>query len=247
MQSLSKLVAVAGAASRRKAVDLIRAGRVKISGRVVLNPALHVDPEAATITLDGRPLRVEPRVYLLMNKPAGVLSAVSDTRGRQTVADIVPERLRAVGLHPVGRLDRDTTGLLLLTNDGDLTYRLTHPRYEVEKEYWLAVEGELTDDQVEALGRGVEIDGSVRAPVAVRRLEDAEPYQLAVIIKEGRRRQVRRMLAAVGADVQLLRRVREGSLRLGDLPTGAVRPLSDGEMRLLRPKSRTRGRPASKR
>ncbi len=219
--------------SRRKAFAAIREGRLTRDGRVVVDPsAPYTDGRLA---LDGRGLSIgaPPKVYLLMNKPAGLLSAVSDARGRTTVIDLVPERLRASGLHPVGRLDQDSTGLLLLTNDGDLTHRLTHPRNEVEKEYWLALAKPLSDAGLEALRGGVEIDGAVRAPVRVERLEDAAPYEISVVIREGRKRQVRRMVAAVGGRTQMLMRVREGELRLGRLVEGSVRELNPRELRLL--------------
>ncbi len=232
-KTLLRAVIEATGLSRRKAFAAIRDGRVTADGRSAVDPS--APWPGGALAIDGRPLAAAapPKTYLLMNKPPGVLSAVSDARGRRTVIDILPPRLRVPGLHPVGRLDRDTTGLLLLTNDGDLTYRLTHPKHEVEKEYRVAVAGGLTDEQVEALRRGVEIDGRVRRPVGVRALADEGPYQVAMVIKEGRKRQVRRMLGAVGARVVHLERVREGSLHLRSLPLGAARPLTGAELRAL--------------
>ncbi len=219
--------------SRRKAFEAIRGGRLTIDGRPATDPSA---PYAGgRLMVDGKAVGVSAaaKVYLVMNKPADVLTAVSDARGRTTVLDLVPPDLRARGLHPVGRLDRDSTGLLILTNDGDLTYRLTHPKHEVEKEYWFTTEQGLESEQLSALQDGVELDGETRRPVAVRRLRGHPPFEASIVIREGRYRQVRRMVQAVGGQVRLLRRVREGALRLGELAPGAVRPLSAAELRAL--------------
>lgn len=233
MTTLLRAVVRASGLSRRKAFAAIRAGRVGVDGTPAADPSAPYT--GGTLSLDGRPLAPPPTgaTYLLLNKPPGFLSAVTDARGRPTVIDLVPEALRAPGLHPVGRLDLESAGLLILTNDGDLTYRLTHPRHEVEKEYWLALASPISDGQLAALRRGVEMDGQLRRPLRLRRLQ-RHPFQLAVTIREGRKRQVRRMLAAVGARVTLLRRVREGPLSLGSLPEGAVRVLTAEEVDRLR-------------
>lgn len=234
MTTLLRAVVRASGLSRRKAFAAIRAGRVSV------DDAPAVDPSApytgGVLSLDGRPLAAPPAgaIYLLLHKPPGFLSAVTDDRGRATVMDLVPAALRAPGLHPVGRLDLDSAGLLILTNDGDLTYRLTHPRHEVEKEYWLALASPISDAQLAALRRGVEMDGQLRRPLRLRRLLRQPPFQLSVTICEGRKRQVRRMLAAVGARVTRLRRVREGPLSLGSLPEGALRVLTAEEVDRLR-------------
>jgi pseudouridine synthase len=170
----------------------------------------------------------------MLNKPPGFITTVSDERGRRTVFDLIPEALRAPGLHPVGRLDRDTSGLLLLTTDGDLTYALTHPKYEVEKEYWLRLAEPATETQLTALRSGVEIDGQVRRPLRLRRLIGAGPFELAITLREGRNREVRRMVEAVGARVTALRRVREGPLTLERLPEGQARHLTPEEVAALR-------------
>ncbi len=219
--------------SRRRAFEAIRGGRLTVGGWPATDPSAPY--EGGELALDGQPLGVSAaaKIYLVMNKPADVLSALSDARGRTTILDVVPAGLRARGLHPVGRLDRDSTGLLILTNDGDLTYRLTHPKHQVEKEYWLATEQGLDAEQLSSLQDGIELDGEVRRPVAVRRLRGHPPFEASIVIREGRYRQVRRMVQAVGGQVKLLRRVREGSLRLGDLPSGAVRRLSAEELRAL--------------
>jgi pseudouridine synthase len=220
--------------SRRKAFAAIREGRLTVDGSVVREPSLTYS--AGRLALDGRKLDFETgeRLYLLMNKPAGTISATSDSRGRPTVLDVVPVELRLPGLHPVGRLDLDTTGLLLLTNDGSLTYRLTHPSHEVEKEYWLRSKPPLADSALERLRRGVEIDGQIRRPVEARRLADGSGFEASITIVEGRKRQVRRMIEAVGGRVTALRRVREGPLGLGNLAPGATRPLTAAELQALR-------------
>jgi len=231
-KTLLRAVIEATGLSRRKAFEAIRAGRAAEDGEQAIDPSRPYG--GGRLTLDGASIKAGAggRVYLVMNKPANVITATSDDRGRQTVLDLVSEALRAPGLHPVGRLDRDTTGLLLLTNDGDLTYSLTHPKHEVEKEYWVASEGGLSEEAIDSLRHGVMLDGKPR-PADVQRLRGQEPYDISITIREGRRRQVRRMLLAVGSSVRRLKRVREGQLRLGDLPEGAVRPLRSEELRLL--------------
>ena len=207
---------------------------MSVDGAVRLDPSSEY--ESGVLSLDGATLgRSETaRVYLLLNKPPGYVTTLSDELGRATVMDVVPQWLKAPGLHPVGRLDRDTSGLLLLTNDGDFTYALTHPRHEVEKEYWLRLAQQANEPQLDALRSGVEIDGRVRRPLRLRRLVGAEPFQLSVTLREGRRRQVRRMFEALGCRVTALRRVREGALTLGELPEGAVRALMPSEVEALR-------------
>ncbi|HEY7268579.1 MAG TPA: pseudouridine synthase [Dehalococcoidia bacterium] len=176
---------------------------------------------------------MQEHVYLMLNKPAGVITTVSDTHARQTVLDLVPVELRVRGLHPVGRLDRDTTGLLLLTNDGSLTYRLTHPSHEVEKEYWFSARPPLGDTALGRLRAGIEIDSAVRQPADLRRLPPSAGFEVSLTIREGRKRQVRRMVEAVGSRVTVLSRVREGDLLLGSLAEGAVRRLTTDELRAL--------------
>ncbi len=219
--------------SRRKAFDVIRAGRVAIDGAAVLDPSRPF--AGGSLSLDGEALGrgVPGRVYLLMHKPPGVITANFDPEGRPIVLDLVPPRLRASGLHPVGRLDRDTTGLLILTNDGDFTFRLTHPKHEVEKEYWLSASPRITDQAIQIMRGGAEIDGRIRTPVAVDRLRGQAPFEASITIREGRRRHVRRLVLATGAKVTRLRRVREGTLALGGLAEGAVRELTKAEVAAL--------------
>lgn len=226
-ERLQKILAAAGLASRRKAEELIRAGRVSVNGR----RARLGDRAAAgdEVLLDGQPVkRSQSLVTLLLYKPAGVLSAVSDDRGRKTVTELVPQ---AAGLHPVGRLDLDSEGLLLLTNDGDLTLRLTHPRYGKEKEYrvWCQ-EGAVSKQALARLLEGVELeDGLARAVKAAH-----APGGARLVLREGRKRQVRRMLKAVGYEVERLLRLRVDQLRLGDLQPGQWRRLSGAEIDRLK-------------
>jgi 23S rRNA pseudouridine2605 synthase len=234
MASLLRAVITASGLSRRKAFAAIREGRVSIDGVTQVDPsAEYADGEIALDRVVLRRLKQRP-VYLLLNKPPNYVTTASDEMGRATVMDLVPPRLRAPGLHSAGRLDRDTSGLLLLTNDGDLTYALTHPRHEVEKEYWLRLAVPADESQLDVLRAGIDLDGKLRRPARLRRLVGAEPFQYSVTLREGRNRQVRRMFEAAGNRVTALRRVREGPLRLGDLPEGAIRALSDAEVNALR-------------
>jgi 23S rRNA pseudouridine2605 synthase len=233
MQRLSKLIAAAGITSRRKAADLVRAGRVRVDGEVADNPALEVDPARARVEVDGRAVRPEPKRYFVLNKPRGPLSTVADDRGRRTVLDLLGD----VGqrLYPVGRLDADTEGLLLLTNDGDLAHRLTHPRHGVEKAYEAEVRGRPARGTVDQLERGVMLPEGPTGAVRVRMLRPGkERTLLAITVHAGRKRMIRRMLRDVGHPVLALRRTRIGSLSLGDLPLGRWRALTEGEVEELR-------------
>ena len=223
---LAKYLAHAGVASRRAAESLIATGRVSLDGAVVTDPATDVS-EASRITLDGRPLEgPEPRISYALNKPLGVVSTARDTHGRPTVVDLVPDP--GVRLYPVGRLDADTSGLMLLTNDGALANRLTHPRFEVPKTYRVTLGGRpVAERAMRALREGVELEDGLTAPARVRRLG---PHEIELTIHEGRKRQVRRMCAAVGHPVMALERVAFGPLRLGRLAPGGYRRLSEAEL-----------------
>jgi 23S rRNA pseudouridine2605 synthase len=227
---LGKYLAHAGVASRRAAEKLIADGRVTIDGRTVTDPARSVDAYSR-VTVDGRPLRgAEPRVVYAVNKPVGVVSTARDSHGRPTVVELV--RARGLRLYPVGRLDADSSGLILLTNDGELANRLTHPSFEVPKTYRAKLGGgPLSSEQLEALRRGVPLDGSPTAPALVRRLRAGE---IEMTIHEGRNRQVRRMCEALGHPVLELQRIAFGPLRLGALQPGEHRRLRDAEVERLR-------------
>jgi 23S rRNA pseudouridine2605 synthase len=233
--TLLKALTQAGLGSRRAMADAVMRGRVAVNGETVESLKHPVDTDSDAVTLDGRAVELAPEklIYIMLNKPAGVVTSVGDRRGRQTVIDILPEEYRDVRLHPVGRLDRDTTGLLLLTNDGGFTHRLSHPRFEQEKEYLARIEGRLSVEEIGALERGVELGDGVTHQAAVREAGDVPPFSYSVTIREGRKRQVRRMFAALGHRVVSLHRTRIGSLQLGALAGGEARELGAEEVRRL--------------
>jgi 23S rRNA pseudouridine2605 synthase len=237
---LAKFLAHSGVASRRASEQLVFAGRVTVGADVVRDPARDVDGSEG-IAVDGRPVRVHDgrRAVYAANKPLGVVSTASDPQGRPTVVSLVRSGRR---LYPVGRLDADTAGLILLTDDGDLAHRLTHPSYEVPRVYRARVRrAPVRAAALEALRQGVELDDDRTAPARVRRLA---PDLLEITIHEGRKRQVRRMCEAVGHPVAELTRIAFGPLGLGDLAPGAARRLTDAEVeRLRRAGSRRRPRP----
>jgi 23S rRNA pseudouridine2605 synthase len=225
---LAKYLAAAGVASRRAAEALIRSGAVAVNGEPVLDPACDVT-STDDVWLAGRPLSGETeRVVYAVNKPAGVVSTASDPQRRPTVVSLVPSQLR---LYPVGRLDIDTTGLILLTNDGELAHRLTHPRFEVDKVYRaLVANPPVRDPSLRRLRAGIELEDGRTAPASVHRVR---PDTLELTIHEGRKRQVRRMCDAVGHPVKRLERIRFGPLELGSLRPGHSRRLSAGEVEAL--------------
>jgi len=225
---LAKFLAHAGVASRRSAERLIADGRVTVGGELVTDPARDVD-ESSDVRFDGEQVAAEARVVFALNKPAGVVSTAKDTHGRPTVVSMIRSAHR---LYPVGRLDSDTTGLILLTNDGELANQLTHPRYEVPKTYLATVEpGRVSDRDLRALREGVELDDGVTSPASVRQVKFG---LLEITIREGRKRQVRRMVEAIGHRVVALERVAFGPLRLEKLAPGKYRRLSAAEIERLR-------------
>jgi 23S rRNA pseudouridine2605 synthase len=231
LERLQKTLARAGYGSRRAAEELIRAGRVRIGDRVA-RLGDRVDPMRDRVTVDGVPVPTHPQLrYLVLNKPSGVTTTLSNRHARRTVAEFIPPGPR---VFPVGRLDRDSEGLLLLTSDGELAHRLQHPRYGVEREYLVEVAGTVPTAAVRRLTRGVELeDGRARALRAAVVERGPGRTALRVVMGEGRKREVRRMLAFLGYRVVRLVRVRLGPLRLGPLRPGEVRPLEPGEVRML--------------
>ncbi len=227
---LAKFLAHAGVASRRAAEVVVREGRVTVGGEVVTDPARDVGADD-DVRVDGAPVTIrEDRVVWMVHKPRGVVSTAKDTHDRPTVVAMVDAP--GTRLYPVGRLDADTTGLILLTDDGDLANRLTHPRYEVPKTYVAHVSGGFVDEpELRALREGVELDDGRTAPAQVRQLESGV---LQLTLREGRKRQIRRMCDAVGHPVIALQRVAFGPLRLADLAEGGVRRLSPAEVQRLR-------------
>jgi 23S rRNA pseudouridine2605 synthase len=223
---INRHLAGAGLGSRRAVEELVRAGRVTVNGAVA-GLGARVGP-GDDVRVDGAPVATAALEAVLLHKPAGVVTTAADERGRRTVLDLVDSPIR---LFPVGRLDRDTTGALILTNDGDLAHRLMHPRHEVEKTYRATVRGRPDDAALDRLRAGIDLDDGPTAPAAVRRLA---PDEVEMTIHEGRNRQVRRMLAAVGHPVLRLHRSAYAGLSADDLPSGGWRPLTGTELERLR-------------
>jgi len=228
-----KYLAQCGVASRRHAEKLIAARRVTVNGKTVEKPATFVDPSSDEICVDGRAARPERKIYLLLNKPRGYVTTARDPHGRQTVTDL----LRDVGerVFPVGRLDRDVSGLLIMTNDGELAYRLTHPRFHVEKTYRAEVKGVPSRADLRRLERGVKLDEKVTAPARARIVSRDRPNVATVelVVHEGRKNQVKRMLAAVGHEVIMLTRTEMAGLKLGRLAVGQYKKLTRQQVQRL--------------
>ncbi len=230
---LNKYIAYAGVCSRRKADELISNGNVKINGVVVKEMGVDV-AEGDVVEVNGSVINAEHKnVYVAVNKPLGYITSMEDDKGRATVAELVadiPERL-----FPVGRLDYNTTGLLIMTNDGQLTYTLTHPKHEVYKTYVAKVAGVISDARIAKLRRGVDIGGFVTSPAKVRLIKQMPRYAIVEIkIREGKNRQVRKMFAAVGNKVQELKRTEMGEIKLGRLMEGHYRKLTRQEIEYLK-------------
>lgn len=232
-ERLQKILARAGFGSRRSSEGVITAGRVRINGQVATLGA-KADPDHDRIEVDGEPIALETREStILLHKPAGYVVTAHDEEGRPTIYDLLPGA--PTHLRYVGRLDIDTSGVLLLTTDGELAHRLSHPRYEVEKEYEAWAEGVVSDRALDQLRRGVRLEDGVTEPARVDRWRGPEPpTRVRLVIHEGRNRQVRRMFEAIGHPVFRLRRSRVGPLELGTLPVGQHRPLTAAEERALR-------------
>lgn len=230
-QRLQRVMAAAGVASRRECEIIIQEGRVEVDGKVVAELGVKVDPSKQEIYVDAQRIRIEPLQYFMLNKPQGILSTSQDPSGRPRVIDLIKTNNR---VYNVGRLDQSSEGLILVTNDGTLAHRLTHPRYGIEKKYHVQVDGRPTPDQLRQLRDGVYIaEGKVRAS-NIRYLKRANTGSwLEIILDEGRNREIRRMLAAIGHKVRVLKRVSIGPLKLGELPIGAHRPLTAQEIKKL--------------
>lgn len=239
-ERLSRFLAHAGIASRRHAEELIASGRVQVNSSIVTTQGMRINPDTDVVLVDGKPVRnTSKHMYLLLHKPIGYVSTVHDPQGRPTVLDLLPAELRDLRVYPVGRLDIDTSGLLLLTNDGDFALHLTHPRYSMQKHYQALVKGCLSESSLQDLRSGVTIiedqgRSHKTAPAEIRllRVEGSDCW-LSLTIHEGRKREVRRMLAAVGHPVLALVRVGIGPIELGDMPVGKWRFLTDEELKAL--------------
>jgi 23S rRNA pseudouridine2605 synthase len=232
--TLLKALMEAGTGSRRKLVENIIKGRVQVNGKPVDDLKHPVNIVKDHITIEGKPTDLKPKetICLMLHKPKGVLSTTSDERGRRTVTDILPAEYRHAGLYPAGRLDKDSTGLLLLTNDGNLTYRLTHPRFEHEKEYLVRIDGTLTAEEKNRLKKGIKLEEGKTSPARIKEVKSGS-YNYSLTIHEGRKRQIRRMFERLKHPVIDLKRIRIGGLRLGNLKEGEARRLSAGEIATL--------------
>ena len=233
MERLDKILAGTGRWSRREVKELVRQGRVTLDGAPAASPEQKLEPTAADIRVDGEPVAYRRFTYILLHKPAGVLSAVEDSR-QKTVLDLLPPELRKQGLSPVGRLDKDSEGLLLFTNDGALMQAMTHPRHQVDKTYEVTVSGTL-DGAAERLSAVGELDGEPIVPAQVTQVwRRGGQALLLVTIHQGKNRQIRRMCAKVDLQVMRLRRIAEDTLTLGSLPPGQWRYLTEAEVSALK-------------
>ncbi len=233
MERLHKFMARSGVASRRGSEELIAQGKVRVNGKPVTLPGLKIDPLKDRVEVDGRSVRKpEKKVYILLFKPVGYVSTVSDPQGRRKVIDLLSGVKQRV--YPVGRLDYDSEGLLLLTNDGELTYALTHPRHEIPKTYRAMVQGVPDKDKLEELAKGVVLEDGATAPAGIRLLKNkSDSALLEITIHEGKNRQIRRMCEHIGHPVLSLRRVGIGPLKIGDLQRGRFRHLTTREVKML--------------
>lgn len=231
---IQKIIANAGIASRRRAEELIREGRVTVNGEVITKLGTKADENKDHIKVDGRLIHKKERdVYLVLNKPKGFITSLEDPQGRPTVADL----LRGVKgrVYPVGRLDYNSEGLIFFTNDGELAYGLTHPSHEVRKTYLVKVDGQLTDEEVEKIGKGVRLEDGLTAPTFIKRIRRTDENSwVEITMHEGRKRQVRRMFEKIGHPVLKLKRTRIANLELGDLSPGSYRFLTVDELKSLK-------------
>ncbi|MBU1864535.1 MAG: rRNA pseudouridine synthase [Candidatus Omnitrophica bacterium] len=233
MERLAKYIARCGITSRRKAEDLIRDGDVRINGCLITELSTKVDPLHDAVKVNNKLIRKPCFKYVLFHKPKRVITTKSDSYGRKTVIDLLPKYLK--DLHPVGRLDKDTTGLLLLTNDGELTYRLTHPRYGVPKTYNVHIRGDITLPHIERIRTGIRLEDGLTQPARVTTQRGKQHTTfLTIAIKEGRKRQIRRMIEILGYKVLTLQRTAVGSLQIGNLTEGEYRHLQEKEVLRLK-------------
>jgi len=234
-QPLLKLLTSAGLGSRRYITNIIKQGRVSINGEKVQGFSSLVDLQNDSVLIDSKPvhLKQQQKIVLLLNKPAGLLSTTNDERGRKTVMDIIPHKYKKMKLYPVGRLDKNTTGLLLLSNDGGLTYELTHPKFEHEKEYLVSVDKKLSPIELQKIERGVHLEDGITYPARIKKHKADLPFTYTMTIHEGRKRQIHRMFEKLGYKILALKRIRVGGIKLGNIREGEVRQLSDFEIQKL--------------
>ena len=233
MERLQKVMAHAGVASRRKSEEIIAEGRVSVNGEIVTEMGFKVDPEVDVIEVDGELISKEKRVYLLLNKPEGYITTVSDPEDRPTVMDLIPDLKQRV--YPAGRLDFDSSGLLILTNDGELTYKLTHPKKEVDKTYWVRAKGKIEREDFNKFEEGMIIDGQKTSAAVIKNVDyQDDTTEFEIIIHEGRNRQIRRMCKIAGFSVLKLKRIGFAFLTIEGLDEGEYRYLSDEEVQKLK-------------
>lgn len=233
-ERLDKVLANMGFGTRKEVKQLVKQGAIAVDGEIADDPGMHVIPEEQEITVDGESINFKRWIYVMMNKPPGVISATEDAR-HKTVVDLLPGEW-AIKVHPVGRLDIDTEGLLLLTNDGQLSHNLLSPKKKVDKEYYARIRGRVTEEHVQAFAQGVTLDdGYTTLPARLEILNAGESSEIHVTIMEGKFHQVKRMFAAFGLEVTYLKRLRMGPLRLDErLEPGEFRELTEEEMALLK-------------
>jgi len=225
---LQVFLSKSGVCSRRSAVDIIRSGKARVNNRKILEPSFNIDTAKDIVFLNDKKISLKEEIYIMLNKPRGVTTTNKGRFAKRTVMDLLPPRMSH--LNPVGRLDKDTTGLLLLTNNGDLINRLTHPRYNIEKLYEARLDARLKDADRAALERGIDLDGERTAPC---RIQLREKSNLEIVLHEGKKRQIRRMFSKMGYKVLDLKRSKEGSLALAGLGEGRWRALTEKELREL--------------
>lgn len=226
-------MADAGISSRRGCKDLVLSGKVKINGEIAVSQGIQIDIEKDIVEFNGK--RIMPdndKIYILLNKPPGYLSTASDERGRKTIINLVPSTSKR--LYPVGRLDMDTEGLLIVTNDGELAYLLTHPKHNIDKVYLAWTDKRATDEDINKLRMGIMLDDGITAPANVEHEAHSRGNCLRITIHEGRKRQIKRMFSAIGYKVLRLKRIKVGTIELGELPTGKFRYLSLDEVESLK-------------
>ena len=234
---INKFLASCGLGSRRNVEQLVLDGRVKVNNKQITTLATEIDEKNDKVSLDGKKVAsIAKHLYLAMHKPKGCITTMSDEKGRKTVLDYVPAKYKEKRIFPVGRLDFETEGLLLLTTDGETANRILHPRHELSKTYHVRIGGEVAESDLEKLRKGVEIDGVKTKPCKVRRLDEIieNETRIEVVIAEGRNRQVRRMFEAVGKVIAFLKRTAIGDIKLGGMARGEVRELKPKEIEFLK-------------
>ena len=233
-QPLIKYLTASGAGSRRKMTEAIKNGRVSVNGKAAESFLQPVKAGTDDVTIDGKCIayRKKKTTYLMLNKPKGILSTTRDKRGNKTVLDIIPQKYQHIRLYPVGRLDKESTGLILLSNDGDFTYRLTHPKFERGKEYLVQLDSNLTKEAKIRLERGLDLEDGKTAPARIKAVK-SPPFNYSITIHEGKKRQIRRMFAFLGYRVLELKRIRIDTLTIGSLAVGEIRELTLREIRFL--------------